>query len=862
MKNFLKNTKGAVTVFVTLLLIPAMLISGTAVDLARLHTARSIVQDANQLAANSVLSQYNALLHDLYAIFGIAKNDPILGNLLDEYISVSVFGEAGTDRGLGTLQLFYGSDISVDEPYFPDGKNLRNPAVLRRQIEEYMKFRGPVIIVKEFLELLGMSTFTSDVSTINDKLEVEEEIARILEKYKDLYDAIVFADQIDKFGALVGTTVGTLSSALVPIGAQFAALSANFNAWMEWLEEQKRKEEEDDEEEETEPTEEIDFEGIHQVILENIVIHTIGGRGLLGLNERIVRAIRNIDPFKSRFHSVVAIASEIDAMKSNLSKMVDSLESKINSGDINEELRDALTEAAGSPPKSMIERYRDILKWDSIEAMAIVFKDGGYDYLDDILKPYLDAIIYRNRRNESGPSMTREELANAPSDSRLMLLEGNSSFIFALGSYSNDDISYKMPPGFIEFGKHPGDNEAFFKELEEFLNQPDVQLTALFDGQSEANGADSEEKQRNMISELKELVDAAYAGLTNNPLGAKHINSGGDSKGNTEGMGDFNGLIKQMVDAPVTGIISDPAGSVARASDYLLLLTYSIGMFSDYTTGRPEITGKSINEINEADLPKTIAAIPFSPRVNYFFQSELEYLYTGSENASVNLSAITRLIFKVRLICNYITVFSVREITNIVNGIRNAFAFKPPLGLLLGELARAAFVAAESAVDVARLRGGYRVPLQKSVQNGEWFVRPGGVARTLRSIASDTFDDKGDEKDSGLSYVNYMALFFITKAVFNSNAGDELITRIANLIEWNVINYRQNINSNEEKMSEALRQEGRFKLEDMKTDFSLTTSVDMRMLFLSMIFAQDFSDTAAIGMPIRMPVRLTEYRGY
>jgi len=862
MKKFLKNTKGAVTVFVTLLLIPAMLISGTAVDLARLHTARSIIQDANQLAANSVLSQYNALLHDLYAIFGIAKNDPILGNLLEEYISVSVFGEAGTDRGLGTLQLFYGSDISVDEPYFPDGKNLRNPAVLRRQIEEYMKFRGPVIIVKEFLELLGMSTFSSDVSTINDKLEVEEEIARILEKYKELYDAIVFADQIDKFGALVGTTVGTLSSALVPIGAQFAALSANFNAWMEWSEEQRRKEESDDEEEETEPTEEIDFEGIHQAILENIVRHTIGGGSLLGLNERIVRAIRNIDPFKSRFHSVVAIASEIDAMKSNLSEMVDSLESKINSGDINEELRDALTERMGSPPKSMIERYRDILKWDSIEAMAIVFKDGGYEYLDEILKPYLDAIIYRNRRNESGPSMTREELANAPSDSRLMLSEGNSSFIFALGSYSNDDISYKMPPGFIEFGKHPGDNEAFFKELEEFLNQPDVQLTALFDGQSEANGADSEEKQRNMISELKELVDAAYAGLTNNPLGAKHINSGGYSKKSAEGMGDFNGLIKQMADAPVTGIISDPAGSVARASDHLLLLTYSIGMFSDYTTGRPEITGKSIAEINEAELPKTIAAIPLSPRVNYFFQSELEYLYNGSENASVNLSAITRLIFKVRLICNYITVFSVREITNIVNSIRNAFSFKPPLGLLLGELARAAFVAAESAVDVARLRGGYRVPLQKSVQNGEWLVRPGGVARTLKSIAADTFDDKDDEKDSGLSYVNYMAFFFITKAVFSSNAGDELVTRVANLIEWNVINYRQNINGNEEQMSEALRQEGRFKLEDMKTDFSLTTSVDMRMLFLSMIFAQDFSDTAAIGMPTRMPVRLTAYRGY
>jgi len=62
LKNLIKNTQGAVTVFVTLLLIPAVLISGTAVDLTRIYTARSIVQDANQLAANSVLSQYNALL--------------------------------------------------------------------------------------------------------------------------------------------------------------------------------------------------------------------------------------------------------------------------------------------------------------------------------------------------------------------------------------------------------------------------------------------------------------------------------------------------------------------------------------------------------------------------------------------------------------------------------------------------------------------------------------------------------------------------------------------------------------------------------------------------------------------------------
>ena len=48
-----RDCRGAVTVFVTLMLVPAVLISGTGVDLARLYVARSEIQDANQLAANA-----------------------------------------------------------------------------------------------------------------------------------------------------------------------------------------------------------------------------------------------------------------------------------------------------------------------------------------------------------------------------------------------------------------------------------------------------------------------------------------------------------------------------------------------------------------------------------------------------------------------------------------------------------------------------------------------------------------------------------------------------------------------------------------------------------------------------------------
>ena len=93
MGKFLKDCKGAITVFVTLLLIPAILISGTAVDLVRIYTAKSIIHDANQLAANSTLASYDALLKDLYGIFGYVNDDPELAGMLNTYIQTAIFGD-------------------------------------------------------------------------------------------------------------------------------------------------------------------------------------------------------------------------------------------------------------------------------------------------------------------------------------------------------------------------------------------------------------------------------------------------------------------------------------------------------------------------------------------------------------------------------------------------------------------------------------------------------------------------------------------------------------------------------------------------------------------------------------------------
>ena len=864
MRDFIRNTKGAVTVFVTLLLIPAILVSGTAVDLTRIHTARSIIQDANQLAANSVLTQYNALLHDLYGLFGIAEDDPILWQLLDEYIKISVFGETGQDRSLGTLQLFYGSDISLDEPSFIDDKNLRNEDVLRRQIEEYMKFRGPVVIVQDMLELLGSSTFKEDSGVITDKLEIESAIADIYEMYKKLYDAIVAADKCDQVnGGIVGGTVGTVSSSLDLIREQFVSLKACYEAW----------------EKATSTTVKNDLAARYTAILTNIRNRTIGGavgsnwnngRWLnttnpQGLNKTIENAKIHADNFKPRFDTVINIARQIDGMINELNHKIDAFESRIHSGACNDELRTALTERTGSPPKSIIERYRDILKWDDLEGMAVIFKDGGHKYIDEIMKPLLDGVRYRNMNNNSAPTLTRTQLENILTNSGLAL----SSSILAANSraatfagYTKSNVTYNIPPGFMKFGDHPGRNKAFFEELKQMMDHPNISPVKLYDGQSEAGGGNAEAKQRNMINDLLNLVNTAYTGLKNEPLGARYINGSSASGSDSMNIKDITKLIPQAAKEPVANIISDPLGSVTRAADYLLLLSYCTSVFSCYTTARPDSNGKTRSETAGITFPKSMTGVPLSPEVNYFFQSELEYLYNGSDNAGNNLSAVSRLIFIVRLICNYITVFSVSEVTMVVSSIRTAFALNPPLALLLGELARAAFVAAESAIDVATLRAGHKIPLIKSGKSGEWVCSPSGVTKALADIAADSVTAGSSSNDKGLSYANYITFFFITKALTGPGAVSELTHRTANLIEWNVINYKNGINSDEGKMAGALSDGNRFKLIDMKTDFSLTTTVDMRMLFLSMIFARNFSDTRGIGMPSTMPVAVTDYRGY
>ena len=844
MRGLLASSKGAMTVFVTLLLIPAILVSGTAVDLARIYTARSIIQDANQLAANAVLSQYDALANELYGLFGVMDGDPLLADMIDEYVEVSIFGEEGRDKELGSFQLFYGSVFDKSEILFAKDKNLKNADVLRRQIEEYMKFRGPVVISREFFGALEKNAIGEDMEIIKDKMAIDGFIGEITDKYKQLYDAALEAD---KCKSNIGTgSFGSVSGSLVAIQEQFVNLKSCHESWQNAA---------DGTDEKTKYAEKCNG------ILEKIRQLTTGGSprlntwtdgkrnaagtwvpghwsmqstAVVGLANNIANAKIKAEDFKKKFWAVLDIAEQLDRMKSELNAKIDDLEHKLQSA-LDGSLKSGILDKTGSPPKSLIDRYREATQRD-IKPLAQKYQVAGDQYIEEV-KKMLDGVKYRDAESMAG-GLTVAEL---------------SVIDFAFASQAAHfadfaDVTYHLPAGFIKFsglddkGNEVSgweENQKFFKELQNLLKGSGGK-TISFEGLEIDEKKDAEQKQRDMTEDFMKIVEEAYINQQNDPKGAKYVGAKKPLAAIDLSISEIFKLYGEGLDEGVIDVFADPEKYLKDAGDHILLLAYDVSMFSNYATAKP----------GESAVEKSIAGVPFGTDVNYFYQSEWEYIYNGSDSAEENLEAVAKRIFTARLICNYISVFEISEITDMIASLQEAFSEFPLLGVELGELARMAFAAAESVADLAALRGGYKVPPIK--KSHEWACLPGP------ELTDKLKNTDGEYYKSGTAYSAYMIFFFIAGQQFEG--GGALADRTAQLIEWNMINYRNKINADETKMSVELKKTGSFGLDELKTDFLITTVVDMRMLFLSMPFAQ--KGINGIAPPKTTQFTVTDYRGY
>ncbi len=866
--KLIRDVKGAVTVFVTLLLIPAILVTGSGVDLARLYVAKSIVRDANQMAANSTLTEYDALLQDLYGLFGVCTTDPELGKMIDDYVKIAVFGEE-PDTSAGAFKLFDGSDLNSSDAIEASNQNLDNVQVLRRQIEEYAKIRAPIIIAKEILDVIDQfQKIKQDADAIKTKMELDEKVDEIDKLYKELYEKI---KEFNKFTDDVRDLFTDINNRLDRISGYFKDMNR--------LQGDYRNGSRTDNFDENKLE---DMKLHYNGLVKNVRVVVSGGKlnagwvdgdynsngnwesGHWGEPDELDVGLKDLrsagndlmNDYEKQYKAIRDLCVKIERKKGELSAKVDELESKLNS--CSDGLVDGLSKKDPKTGLSVIDNYRLLLKNDTV-AMADAMIEKDKPIIEDV-RAALDPLFFGDQNQGATGGLTLSVLEHMNTDKVGFSIEALAQDVVSydsprdkLSTFSDEsNYRYKTAYGFIKFQDVNSTNGDFYNLLQKMYEE----------------GSANDKAKKQMKDVVKSFFKATQDKMKKGASftvsdGANYYLSNADkdqqmqSVYGQEGNWDSENVgAEKTEDALGSDIVSKMGDLVKALADKALLVTYDTSMFSCWTT---------------ENGTKSMSGIPMDNNVNYFYHSEQEYLLTGSNVAAVNLAAVAGLLLLVRFVFNYIASFSIEDVCTVVDSIKAALTPIAPLNVLIAEAARAGIAMAESAVDVIRLRSGEDVAVLKIGKAAEdWRLSLQGLldyvkeasedaAKNLEKAindnaqsAVDTGTEAGDLSEAyfTMDYTDYMRIFLAFEP------GDTLAQRTGELIEFNLTNYNNKIKADESKMSKATLED----LAKLKTGFTITTTVNLRMLFLSLPFAQEGIN--GVVPPGKVAIRAVDYRGY
>lgn len=212
------NSKGAISIFLVIVLVPTMVCSSLFVDASRVKSSQSLVAAAGDLTLNTVLSQYDVDLNEFYGLMASAQDmDDVLAAAEEYFTSCiksqgidttntakwansikNVFLEDGDISDLLGMDLAPESKVTVEPT---DNGSLTNPALVKTQVVEFMKYRSPINSVVDLYEKfqssskeLENSTKTSDL--VDKKQDYYEAQGDVAEKAYEVYEKIIEYDKL------------------------------------------------------------------------------------------------------------------------------------------------------------------------------------------------------------------------------------------------------------------------------------------------------------------------------------------------------------------------------------------------------------------------------------------------------------------------------------------------------------------------------------------------------------------------------------------------------------------------------------------------------------------------------------------
>lgn len=215
MKKRRRNEHGAITVFLSMVLIVIIAFMGMLVDISRMRVAEAQAKRASQLAMDSIMTSYSKRLREDYGLYGYAGGESGVNETFLEYFNANLQPAAEEEQGefveliktiTGGDEVKYGDmlNLTASESASASGDYpLTEPDALYQQVIEFSKFRVPLTLaltnklgkVTQMQETLqNVNNDTAAYDRINDLGEPVDEYMKdqksLMEAVQDLSAAV------------------------------------------------------------------------------------------------------------------------------------------------------------------------------------------------------------------------------------------------------------------------------------------------------------------------------------------------------------------------------------------------------------------------------------------------------------------------------------------------------------------------------------------------------------------------------------------------------------------------------------------------------------------------------------------------
>lgn len=212
MNEFMKASKGAISILLIIVLLPMMTMAGVFIDLARTKLAQEVVVSSADLAINTVLTDYDKDLKEYFGLIASSQDTKEVISVSKKYFADSLISAgfttseaeafvddvvsafAGDDDIQDMLQLSVEGEADITRT--ANGA-LNNTALLKEGISEFMKYRSPVNGVAMLFEKIREADIAGqleDASAETKMVEAREAFLKaekkLIKKAEEAYKSI------------------------------------------------------------------------------------------------------------------------------------------------------------------------------------------------------------------------------------------------------------------------------------------------------------------------------------------------------------------------------------------------------------------------------------------------------------------------------------------------------------------------------------------------------------------------------------------------------------------------------------------------------------------------------------------------